>query len=58
MTGWRKEVSRWTAQWREAFEERAAIREFDGGQNRSAAEFDAYREVRDQMHSDQEARRA
>lgn len=58
MTGWRKEVSRWTSRWRYEFEERAAIREFEGGQSRSAAEFDAYREVRDQMTSKKEARHA
>jgi hypothetical protein len=29
----------------DAFEERAAIREFDGGQDRATAEREAYREV-------------
>lgn len=58
---WRKEVERWPARWRGEFEERAAIREFDGGQARGAAEFDAYRDTRRDMAAalaaDQEARR-
>ena len=37
------------ADWRLEFEERAAIREFEGGQLREHAEAEALREVRDRM---------
>lgn len=41
----RERVKRWPVQWRERWIERAAIREYDGGQDRPAAELAAYREV-------------
>jgi len=34
-----------TPAWLEYYEERAAIREFDGGQDRDAAELDAMKET-------------
>ncbi len=37
--------------WREWYEERAAIREFEGGQLREHAEADALRETRDAMRA-------
>lgn len=36
-------------QWRERFEERAAIREYDGGQSREMAEEAALAETRERM---------
>lgn len=38
-----------TYDWREEYEERAAIREFDGGQQREYAETDAFHEILQRM---------
>jgi hypothetical protein len=35
----------WPAHWRDIFEERAAIREFEGKAPREVAEYEAWREV-------------
>lgn len=44
---WRAEILAWPARMREDFEERAAIREFDGGQAHDLAERAAFLEVRE-----------
>jgi len=38
-------------EWRELYEERAAIREYDGGQCLEHAEAEAFREVLDRMRA-------
>lgn len=38
-------VSHWPERMRDDYEERAAIREFDGGESRRRAEWAAYHEV-------------
>ncbi|MCA9715502.1 MAG: hypothetical protein H6713_09200 [Myxococcales bacterium] len=40
---------RWPDDWREAWEERAAIMEFDGGLPRARAELEAWRLLRDRV---------
>jgi hypothetical protein len=40
--------------WREHYEERAAIREYEGGQSREQAEAEALRETIDMMNADKE----
>ena len=40
---------RWPDDWREAWEERAAIMEFDGGLPRALAELEAWRLLRDRV---------
>lgn len=42
-------VSDLPSEWREAYEERAAIREYDGGQTRADAERYALAEIQTQM---------
>lgn len=46
---WRKDIDRWPAAHRDAFEERAAIREVMAGEPRARAEFEAYRDQRDEI---------
>jgi hypothetical protein len=41
------DVATWPADWRENFEERAAIMEHDGGLTRDEAEVSAWRLLRD-----------
>ena len=41
------DVTTWPADWRENFEERAAIMEYDGGLTRDEAEVSAWRLLRD-----------
>jgi hypothetical protein len=41
------DVATWPADWRDNFEERAAIMEFDGGLTRAEAEVSAWRLLRD-----------
>jgi hypothetical protein len=43
--GWRKELASWPGHWREAWEERAAILQYDGGLTREEAEWSALHEV-------------
>ncbi len=40
-----------SSDWRELYEERAAIREFDGGQAREHAEAEAFGEILDRMRA-------
>lgn len=43
-----KDRKDWPVKWRDAFEERAAIREFDGGMPRKMAEWMTEADCRDQ----------
>lgn len=45
-----EDLSAWPEEWRYLFEERAAIREYDGGQHRIYAEVEAGKEIR-QLHA-------
>jgi hypothetical protein len=42
---WRDELATWPAEWREDFEERAAIMEYDGNLPRAEAERLAFEDV-------------
>ena len=43
---WLEELKRWPAEWREAWEERAAIMEYDAGLPRAKAEALAFEDVK------------
>ena len=47
-------VAIWEAEWRDIFEERAAIREYEGGVDRPQAEWLAYREVVEMKKADEQ----
>jgi len=51
---WRKDLETWDEKWKETWEERAAIKEFDGNMEREAAEKEAYDEVKAQKAGKQE----
>lgn len=42
---WKRDVESWPEEVRIDWEERAAIREYDGGMKRSEAEFEAYKDM-------------
>lgn len=42
---WQRDIERWQPWKRELWEERAAIREYDGNQPKEVAEYEAYLEI-------------
>lgn len=42
MSDFRRAIEHWPPDWRDAYEERAAIIEFDGRERRAKAEYRAY----------------
>jgi hypothetical protein len=46
---WRVELASWPPDWREAWEERAAIMEYDAGLPRDEAERSAFKDVKGHM---------
>lgn len=57
MGTFKDEIRHWPARYRDAFEERAGILEYEAGEMRAKAEFLAYRDTKKQMEADNANRR-